>query len=250
MNNDQYLQGVLVRHQSAGNMTVAQTVANNLSAPINAWANGFLDGMYISGSVAKGTAISGTSDVDILVLLIPGTPENLQQVYETLHTALTNSGHRPVRQNVSLGLQVGAIKVDVVPSKRQSLQTNDHSLWSHKKSTWRQTNIHRHVQLISQSGRVDDIKLIKIWRKLHNLDFPSFLLEMTVLQALRGSTYSLANNFVTVLEYIRDTLPKARILDPSNTNNAVTDELNQQEKQLLANAAARSLSSNWNQVVW
>lgn len=99
---------------------------------------------------------------------------------------------------------------------------------------------------------MDEIRAIKIWRNLHQLDFPSFYLELTVLDALSGkSRNQLAANFLTVLEYLRDSLVNARVIDPANSNNTVSDDLSSAEKQVVANAAATSRNKPyWSDIIW
>ena len=77
-------------------------------------------------------------------------------------------------------------------------------------------------------------------------------LELTVINALcyrrRGD---LANNFHQVLTYLRDSFVDARVQDPSNTNNAVSDDLYRYEKQEIAASAAASIQkSYWSEIVW
>jgi hypothetical protein len=250
-NDDQYVISVLNRHQSSSSILVAQSVINAMSSSINTWSNGHLYGVYPSGSIAKGTAISESSDVDILISLKTTATTSLKDIYETLFTRLTTDGYAPRRQNVSLGVVLSGWKIDVVPARKQSPLNNDHSLWSHKSQTWRETNIHQHVQYVTNSNRINEIKLLKIWKKLHNLEFPSFPLEVTVINALYGkSTTTPAANFVTVLEYIRDSLPTVRIIDPTKPSNILSDELTLLEKRNLSTAARNSLGGRWNQVLW
>ena len=249
--SDRYVYDVLNRHQSQSSLLVAQAVINNLTNSINAWANGHLHGVYPSGSIAKGTAISESSDVDILVSVKNTATESLKDVYEKLFNRLTTDGYAPRRQNVSLGITLSGWKIDIVPAKKQSLLNNDHSLWSHKQQTWRETNIHQHVQFVTNSNRINEIKLLKIWKKLHNLEFPSFPLEVTVINALSGrSTTTPAANFVTVLEYLRDSFSTARIIDPTKSSNILSDDLTLLEKTNLSTAAGNSLTGQWNQVLW
>lgn len=248
---DTYVYNVLARHQTASSLAIAQSIIGNLSPTIIPWSNGCLDSIKPSGSIAKGTAITGSSDVDLLVSLKSTTTTSLKDIYESLYNHLLQAGYSPKRQNVSLGITLNGWKVDVVPAKKQGQLTFDHSLWSHKLSTWRQTNTHKHVQLVSNSGRVAEIKLTKIWRKLHNLELPSFLLEMSVINALKGhNALSPSANFPKILAYLRDTLPTARIIDPSRSTNIVSDDLTPQEKNHLAIAANNALNARWEQVVW
>jgi len=71
-----------------------------------------------------------------------------------------------------------------------------------KKDTRRQTNIQKHINDISNSGRTNEIKLLKIWRELNKLEFPSIYMEYLVIEILSGKSRgsgSLADNFMYVL---------------------------------------------------
>jgi hypothetical protein len=252
MTPHQYMIGVLGKHQTAGSLVAAQGVIDTLSSSINEWAGDYLYELTPSGSIAKGTAISGPSDVDVLVSLDHTLGMSLKDIYESLFRRMTAEGYAPRRQNVSLGLGVNGWKVDLVPGRRQSSLTDDHSIWSHKMQSHRETNIHEHVRLVANSGRINEIKLVKVWRKLHGLEFPSYLLEVVTIDALHGNSSSdIASNFSRILVYIRDILPRFRIIDPTKPSNVLSDELTVVEKQRLSSAASRSLSEPyWEQVIW
>ena len=255
MNSDSYVYQTLANHRPTLSVLDAQAIINFLTPHIRQWANGYLSSINLSGSLAKGTAISGNTDVDILVSLQNTTPDTLQSIHNTLFSKLSEIGYSPRRQNVAIGINHiygnKTVSVDVVPAKKQQLWTSDHSIWSHKKSSWRQTNVLNHINFVSRSGRQDEIKTMKIWRKCHNIDFPSFLLELVTIQALRNNwSDSIATRVGTVFEYIRDELPSARIIDPSNSNNDVADELTQQEKNNLSRSAGNLIGQPWNNAIW
>ena len=254
-NSDNYINQKLALHRPTLSVLDAQAIINFLSPHIRQWSNGYLSSINLSGSIAKGTAISGTTDVDILVSLQPTTPDNLQSIHNTLFNKLTEIGYSPRRQNVALGINHiygnRTVSVDIVPAKKQQLWTSNHSIWSHKKSTWRMTNVLNHINYVSRSNRLDEIKTMKIWRKCNNIDFPSFLLELVTIQALRNNrSSSIADKVGAVFLYIRDELPTARIIDPSNTNNDVADELTQQEKNNLSRIAGNLIGQSWNNAIW
>lgn len=118
------------------------------------------------------------------------------------------------------------MKLDLVPGKIQTGYQNYHSLYKRRTDSWTQTNVKLHIDTVSKSGRVNEIRAVKIWRNLHSLDFPSFFLELVVLEALKGkSTTNLAENVLSALRYIGNSLPTVRILDPSNTNNLISDDM-------------------------
>lgn len=250
IDENDYLRNVLARHHNPTSILDARGVIQTLLPHINAWSNGYLLSITPSGSVAKGTSILGSSDVDIFISVNHTARENLQEVYTTLYNRL--SLFSPRKQNVSLGVTINGLKVDVVPAKIHENSTGNHSLWSHKSNTHRTTNILQHVSYVVGSGFIDEIKIIKIWKMQHDLELPSFLLETIVIQTLSGSFYgTFAGNVRAVLTYIKDYLPTARIVDPTKPSNILSDELTQAEKNALSLKAQSSLAEPmWGDIVW
>lgn len=226
--------------------------ATHFRPVIQQWAGQYLLDVSLSGSNAKGTAIQGATDADFFISLHPNTQETLKDIYDKLYQFLDQQKRYKLRrQNVSIGATYGATSVDLVPGKRQGLLNSDHSLYRSKKGTWTQTNVQTHINQVKSSGRIAEIRLLKIWRSLRDLEFPSFYLELVVIEALQGRwMHTLPQNVVCVLEYIRDNIETRRFIDPANTNNVISDDLVGSEKQKLAAAARTTLSGNWNQFAW
>jgi hypothetical protein len=100
------------------------------------------------------------------------------------------------------------------------------------------TNVYHHVALVSGSGRQDRIRLVKIWRNLKGFGSPSFYLEIAVMEALGGVFYgSLEEKVVKVLNYLRDCFEDARVMDPVETNNCLSDAVSAAEKRRIVTAA-------------
>ena len=160
-------------------------------------------------------------------------------------------GWQPRQQNVSIGIKYDGIKLDIVPSKIQQGYRNYHSIYKRKQNSWTQTNVSMHVDTVINSGRTKEIKAIKIWRILHRLDFPSFYLELFVLDALRyRSLNQVASNVMNVLNTIADSLSTTRLVDPANSNNVISDDLTYNEKQKIAKQARESACMpNWGQII-
>ena len=79
---------------------------------------------------------------------------------------------------------------------------------------------------------------------------PSFYLELTVIEALSGSSSGLSENVWKIFAYLRDSYASARVVDPANTNNIISDDLSAADKVKIVNAAAAALkASDWNQIV-
>jgi Second Messenger Oligonucleotide or Dinucleotide Synthetase domain len=218
------------------------------------WAGTQLSEIKLSGSYAKGTAVAGSTDLDVLVSLKVNTRESLKDLYNKLNRRLTSLGYATRLQNVSIGITHNGLNVDVVPAKRQSLLHTDHSIYTRKRDSWLQTNIDTHISYVRNANRADEIRGIKIWRKLHGLELSSFYLELSVINLLGRRSFlaseSVSGNISRALGYLANNFETARIVDPANTNNVVSDEPTVSEKRAIATCAAQSLTRNWNQVLW
>jgi hypothetical protein len=250
MSGDQYVQAVLRRY--AVNSVAAKNAAEGVAPAVRAWAGAQLSSLCYSGSFAKGTANNLSTDVDLFISLKADTRGTLKQIYDSLYTRATEQGWSPVCRNVSIGASYGGVKLDLVPGKIQTGYQNYHSLYKRKVDGWTQTNVKLHIDTVSQSGRVNEIRAVKIWRDLHGLPFPSFFLELVVMEALKGkSTSNLAQNVLTALRYIDAFLPTIRILDPANTNNLISDDMTQAEKtSVAARARASAAMRYWKDIIW
>lgn len=253
MTVDEYLKTVLAKYSTAnGSALQASAIANELAQYIQEWAGEYLVSLDYSGSYAKKTAIAGEADLDLLISLTSTVPNTLQEIYNSLFQYLIGKNFANVRkQNVSVGIAYKGFKVDLVPAKRQGQQGNDRSLYLSKKATWTKTNVHQHITLISNSSRILEIQLMKIWRNNRSLDFPSFYLELVVLHALNNQPLGkLGDNVWKVLNYLSNGFVNTRFVDPANSNNVISDELGQQARQLIASHAKASLSAKtWGDIV-
>ncbi len=254
-----YLDQILQKYQTR-DITLYSNSITQLKGVLISWASSCYLDILDSGSRAKGTAINIASDVDYLVSLSNGCNQNqggLEFTFNQLYQHLIDKGYRNVRkQNVSCRVTLNSLEVDITPATKQSGYTNDHSVWLSKKRTWQKTNIQKHISDISQSGRTNEIKLIKIWRELNRLDFPSIYLEYLTLDILSGRSTNSANlgqnAFYVLTELAKDySNPLFRtIIDPANSNNVLSDLLDRPEKNLIINAAKNAArQSNWNQIV-
>jgi hypothetical protein len=250
---DEYVRAIVARKKaSTGEGSPGYAAYIAMYPIIREWAAGYLAEMKFSGSYAKGTAIRGGTDVDFFLSLVETTPGTLKEIYSSLVTFLRGKGFSPRAQNVSVGITVGSTKIDLVPGRRQSNYTGDHSLYRRKADTWMQTNIDKHIFCVRGSLRVDDICAVKVWRQLRNVEFMSFFLELLVIEALKGQRYDTpAANLWMALQFIANNVETVRIVDPANTNNVISDDMTLEEKRKVAAAARETLNATqWGQVIW
>lgn len=253
MTPDQYIETILAKYAvSRGPTSPAERLGAAVASPIRSWAGQQLNVLEYSGSYAKETGVRGISDVDVFISLKSDTSNALKDIYNSLHSLAQQQGWSPREQNVSVGVTINGTRGDLVPGKVQPGYQNYHSLYLRKRDSWTQTNVALHIDTVRNSGRLREIRAIKIWRFLRNLDFPSLYLELFVIQALSGrSRTALADNTLHALGTIGTSLTSTRIEDPANTNNVLSDELTDQEKQRVAGLAAQSAREQyWEKIIW
>jgi hypothetical protein len=245
---DAYIKEILRRYSVSPSK--AQSAASTLAPFLRQWTGPHYLSHSLSGSFAKGTATTLSADVDIFLSLSAGP--TMKDLYFSLYHHCARHALRPRLQNVSIRVEHEGLKVDLVPARKQAGLTTDHTLYVRKKDTWIQTNIDAHIRLISTSNRLDQIRALKIWRDRRFLDFPSFYLELTVLEALhRHPPAPLSVTFLAVLTYLADKFPKAQVTDPANSNNIISDDLSPQEKTIISRTARQSLwSPAWHHLLW
>lgn len=213
---------------------------------LSSWGGDHILGIRPSGSLAKGTAVRGGTDIDFFVSLKSTVPVDLRHIYDTLLDAFLRAGLPAYRKNVAVGLDIDGVKIDVTPGRRQHGFGGDHSLYSNKSGTWLKTNIGKQIRHVSESRRVPEIRLMKIWRNRLNLEWPSYYLELFVISALYGRRAgALESNIRHIFILMDGELATKRIIDPANTNNVVSNSLTVSEKFSLADAANFALRSRW-----
>jgi hypothetical protein len=251
MSADAYLQTILNREAvNTSSTSPVLGVQATLRPILNAWAGSQLRVVHPSGSFAKGTANHSGTDIDLFISLKSDTTNTLKEIYTSLFNTMKGNGYSPKQQNVSINVRVGSYDVDLVPAKHQGGNSQDHSLYRRRADTWTQTNVSRHIAAVQQGGRIDESRILKLWRDQKGLDFPSFYLELSAINALSGARGTLSQNVWKALEYLRDSFSNARVIDPANTNNIISDDLSATGRAAIASEARKALNaSNWRQII-
>lgn len=252
MTSDQYLENI-IRQKSIYPIQLTDFRLNRITNLIRNWSGVYLNSIKLSGSSAKNLIVSGESDIDIFISLKSDTPQDLKTIFNSLATTLQQNYLPAEKHTVALQTRDNNLKIDLVPGKIQSGYQNWHSLYNSVNDSWLQTNIDDHINKVINSGRQNEIRAIKIWSKINSLKFPSIYLELVVFEALfNKSKNQLANNVQTVLEYLSSQFVDKRIVDPSNSNNIISDyALTKPQKEAIARKAKTSLTMlYWESVIY
>ena len=183
----------------------------------------YLESVTLAGSHAKGTDLKD-SDFDIFLRLSPDTPGTLS----AMQASLANQVLGNIR-NVSVRILLEGRFIDLVPAR-------GNTLWQARFDTWLKTDIPLQIRYVRDSGLIDEILALKIWRRRHALRFPSFLMELAVIHALKPNR-PIEEQFTSLLRFLATDFPTTRLLDPANSNNVVSDLLTEVEKLHISRKA-------------
>ena len=259
MSASPYLYGVLQKY-AARSLTPHSLQILQLKTLLTQWSNTCYITTLDSGSRAKGTAIALASDVDYMVSLKSNCNQNnggLKSIYDSLYDKLNGSYRNVRKQNVSVRINLNGLEVDVTPARKHTGLTNDHWVYLSKQNTRQQTNVQRHITDISRSGRTNEIKVLKIWRELNKLDFPSVYLEYLLVKNILAGRSIASDQLAPNCWHIFNELAKgagnpllARVVDPANSDNILSDLLTVAEKnKIIAQAKVAPSQRFWGSIV-
>jgi hypothetical protein len=251
MTGDQYIRTVINKKRSK-NLTFYDSRLTEIKNVIREWAGNDLYKIKLSGSCVKKTAIKGKSDCDLFISMKSNTSDTLNGLYYSLDEHVREAGYRTKLQNVSIAIYANGLDIDLVPARIQQGYYNYHSLYTRRNDSWIKTNIDIHIKQVLDSGRQNEIIALKIWRTLNGLKFPSIYLDMVVMYALKYKKRTdTANNFLMVLEFLTEEFWNTAFVDPSNTNNIISNLIDEYQKEKICNAACQSLNQNhWKNIIW
>ncbi len=166
---------------------------------------------------------------------------------------LQDEGLNANPQTVSIHVNLGGNDVDVVPARSLSDGTGNANLYVSSKDTSLQTNIPKQKELMAGSKARPVIKLMKVWRYRHSVNFKSFALELLIMKALDATSPNtdLGTQLWTALGFARDQAVDTRLVDPANTNNVVSDLVPESDKLNLSRQAGASMKNDtWEKILW
>ena len=251
-NIDQYAASTIEKyHVEADTESTSHRAADEVIPLIKQWGSQFLRDIKLSGAYAKNTAVSLSSDVDVLITLNPVSGREMKKIFWSLFEFLSDQDLRPETRRVSIQVQARKMKVDLIPAYADRGRSS-HILFNKKTGAEIHTDLAQHVHLVGNSGRQQEICALKIWRERSKLDFPSLYLELTVLRALEPEPYGqLSHNVLTALRYIGSRFEKAVVRDPANEDNIISNDLSAAEKTAIAKAARDvTYDENWKKILW
>jgi hypothetical protein len=249
---DQYAASIVEKYRIIPDTSsTSHHAADKVIPLVKQWAKQYLHGLTLSGAYAKSTAISLSSHVDVLVAVSPIPGMDMKTIFWNLFKYLSDQDLHPHTRDVSIRLETAGTLVDLIPACRER-ETPGSALFNKRAGQAVHTDVSRHVHLIANSGRQQEICALKIWRERMSLDFPSLYLELTVLRALGSERFGqLADNILAVFRHLSSKFEQSAIVDPANSDNILSNDLSASDKKAIAKAARDALyDENWKKILW
>ncbi len=179
------------------------------------------------GSMAKGTMIRESYDLDVTCYFPrddTSAGATLKDIYESVRAALqekyvvepkTSALRLKDKDPKNLGED---FHIDVVPGRYVDGEKEDVNI--HQSSgdkDWLKTNLRVHIEHIKDSGVIDAIRLMKLWRVRNYVPIKQFVLDLLVVKLLETKkSAGLAKQIKHVLQEFRDNSDDLSVEDPAN----------------------------------
>jgi hypothetical protein len=211
-----------------------------------------------SGSYKKKTAVNIKFDMDLVIPFKRDGSETLQNNFESLYKYFDteyrkkdNSLLEVKPQKVAIGLMFRIenhfLDLDIVPGREIDNYEKDGNLnlfvnlqmGVYAKATYLKTNIQKQIDNISGNFSARQIiQLFKVWKRRNNQTAKSFVIELVSIKALES--YSGSPDLWSKLEhsivFIRDNIKTIKLVDPGNSNNVISDSLDDFQKQVISDS--------------
>jgi hypothetical protein len=226
MTNNEYLKAVLQSQDLADDSAELKALTARRKDVEALLRNAFPDSsptIRYGGSRAKGTLIKESYDLDI-VCYFPHDDttagETLEDIYNNVAAALEKD-YSVERKRSALRLRdkdMVDFHIDVVPGRFTDDSETDCFLYQENGEKCRlKTNLQVHIDTVRDSGVLDAIRLLKLWKVRKALDVKQFVFELLIIDLLSGhKNKSLTDQLIHVWTEFRDVDSPPKLEDPAN----------------------------------
>lgn len=216
------------------------------------------------GSKAKGTLIKESYDLD-MICYFPSDDtkagDSLADIYNNVNDALSekyliskkNSALR-VKSKESNNLAYD-FHIDVVPGRFTDDSKSDCFIHQNDADKSRmKTNLDTHIRHIKDSGVVEAVRLLKLWKIRKSIPLKQFAWELLVVKLLKGkSSKTLSEQLTHVWSEITNSTEPIKVEDPANPQgNDLSKLFDAGVWYVLSSSASSSLqtvkTSGWESV--
>lgn len=206
------------------------------------------------GSKAKDTMILESYDLDLPVYFDcdDRADESLEDIFTTMAKCLEGN-YYVERKRSALRLKKKGdqdehedFRIDVVPGRYSDKSKTDSYLYVNDSTDKERlkTNLQTHIDHVKDSGFVDVIRVLKLWKVRNNIEVKTFILELFVIKVLADDKFDegLEKNILYLWKFAQDRIDDLKLEDPANpTGNDLSKVFNAAMKADLKAAAKSSL---------
>ena len=206
------------------------------------------------GSKSKGTMNKESYDLDIIEYFPrddTSAGDTLEDIYNNTYDALSEE-YLVERKGSALRLtdknpdtRGKYTHIDVVPGRYIDGEDGDVFLYLSTGEKKRlKTNLEVHIAHVKDSGVIEAIRLMKLWRVRNHVTIKNFALDLLTIKLLKGKkSLLLTDQLISIWQEFRDHSDSLSIKDPANPyGNDLSEMLNDSVKQCLKDIATSTLS--------
>jgi hypothetical protein len=248
MSADQYLRALLAQQDlSSSELSALQNMRDQIQRQLSTLAGS--PRFYYAGSYGKKTIIRAGYDLDIVMYWPSTATYKIKDIYDAVGGVLKQ--HWPYVNSKTVSWELpfqGGFHIDIVPGRALDPQYREANLYRTDTGTTLKTSLKTHIEIVTNSGRRDAIRLMKLWRERRSVPFKkSFLLEMMTIEGCKGQRFDdLGAQVQAALIHIRDNILNCNVRDPANSNNSLSDDLSSAQRMAIRAAAhAAAQATSW-----
>jgi hypothetical protein len=226
MTDNEYLQEVLKSQDLADDSSELKALRERRKHVEDVLRAAFPDSaptIRYGGSKAKGTLIKESYDLDLVCYFAhddTSAGESLKDIYNNVATALEKE-YSVVRKRSALRLrdrQAVDFHIDVVPGRFTDESKQDCFLYQENGDKCRlKTNLDVHIEHVRESGVLDAIRLLKLWKTRKAISVKQFAFELLIIKLLNDRKKKpLTEQLTHVWTELRDTEQPITVEDPAN----------------------------------
>lgn len=252
MSNDNYLRDIAAAQVlSAVELNALRSMRDTIEGQLRAGLQG-TPRFYYGGSFGKNTMVKARYDLDIVVYWPSTATYTIKSIYDGVGDVLKRNWKYVNSKTVAWELPFDSgFHIDVVPGRALDPQYYEANLHRVDKGTTLKTSLKKHIDTVRGSGRLDAVRLMKLWRIRNNVPFKkSFALEVMTLEGCKGKQVgALEQELLGAYKYIRDNIRTCNVSDPANGSNSLTDDLDAPSRYSIEQAAQAAIDARlWSQV--
>lgn len=252
MTDQEYLLGVLKQQDLADDSPEMKELRRRRDEVENLLRDEFGSAPRIryGGSKAKGTLNKEAYDLDMACYFRrddTSAGSTLKEIFESVEKALQRK-YRTQRKGSAIRLldtlDLCDSHIDAVPGRFVDREEGDVILYSTSGDRERlKTNLDTHIEHVRNSGVIEAIRLMKLWKTRRGVVVKTFAIELLTIDLLEGkSGQTLSRQLRHLWTQLRDNIDNITIMDPANPEgNDLSDLLSPDIRRKLQSESRETL---------